>query len=618
MTRGTVLFSICEYIRKFHMDGGEEGVLNSKLDDNPTLKSLVSICRKLNVNPMDISFVRNYVNMAMGRKLYHLSQAAGMSCKTFVMRHDAGVPPGCVVVNMRGEDNRKLRDGDCIGAARFPILMPNGLLKLRYIDIDSGGVSLDHILVDGKVPQNMMVINPIDSAKMQADDDGDVAMLCTGPLLKLLDHKISLVPGNPNLEFLIEPEKFSDNPKGKIRVFEDGHVNPDALDILSKNTQGPVGMLSNYCLYFLSLRMYLHALVMAVAIQEAIDGGKHAIIISDLDKLLDRNNWVEVSYQKIKPVSCAAEPDGPWIDASGSLDVDYLHKWVQDEVKAQFGGKMKMGEILMWKTPNKRIDGEWPETTDDKDLINYSAHWAKLLWKGYIEEHGGRSSSSPVDMSLISKVADVFGYTVEELVIRDAAPYKMLMNASGLYEFGNFANRLLKKPDDGTHDTQLRGAEAILASCLSKMAVKDLLSIFATEIYGAINGVSGRALTKAFRAISFPNSPVLEKLGVIEDAGCPFTSHEAVRVHLDEITGWMTTGLYDCWHEAISSWSDRMADEHLEQTGQELSDCSCCHARISQAALMMVRSKKRTKASSGNQEEAAKLTSSINSYLRNC
>lgn len=89
---------------------------------------------------------------------------------------DDRIPEGyCVVSGLEPELE--------VSAFRFPIILAQGLLSLKTM------APLPDHLINGELPHNQIIMNPVDVLASAGDDDGDTFGVTTDPnLIELFKH----------------------------------------------------------------------------------------------------------------------------------------------------------------------------------------------------------------------------------------------------------------------------------------------------------------------------------------------------------------------------------------------------------------------------------------------
>ena len=613
-TKAVVLRSVTTAIKTFHESGGVNGLLKSKAGITPLFGSMCRLSETLGLNPMRLSLVENYVTETLGAKKYHLAQGAGISMQRYVVRHDAGVPEGHVVAKVYRKDGTRVKDGESLAIARFPIILDTALKELVLINPRKELHShLNHLIVGNDVTDYVITINPSDSSDMQADDDGDTCLVSPeADMLTLVRNQVGLFTREPGGKLLIEPEKTSDNPKGKIEVAGTSDI---ALNIIANDTQGPVGLLTEIASYFIALGMYDHAVAAGVAIQESIDCGKHAIVLSDLDKLLEPSNWIKTESGKFKPVNCQADSDSGWLADNGTLCIRYLSQWVKAEVVKFHDKNVPQEEVLQWKRASKRVDHWDNEVSPGTDLVNWSNYVSSRLWNAYESEHI-TSLEAGTEVNIVERLTTALGVKANGWVKDPSSGYyKWLCEESGLSAYGKRVAKLMK----GGHtreerDVEIDAAKAALGESLRAMDAPKLLTIFATEMFKSTKDKdnSDRYVNRAFRAICFVNSPILKQLGIDEEASCSFLAKGMIQNHMLHINESVSSGAYASEAHALIKWPSEFNEIHEAETGIPLDECKHCKDLMRAKMLNHVRAKNSGN-NSAKQLELGKLISAVNS-----
>ena len=605
--RAFVVEFLQEALQKLEDKGGLQGILERIAEEDPKIALTVKLCEKLSersgveVSPMQIPFIWDYIQDELQRQLYHFRQGAGKRSERFVIVMNAAVPSGMAVIGpARNEDgSRRFKHGDEIAVTRFPMIAPQSLRVLKCITPSRN--RYPHLLESctiktergQRVPQQCIYMNPFDVEMMQGDDDGDTVLVDSDPrVITMFKERIAVIPGNPDASFLIEPGKVANSWKSKVPMIEpDGSVSAKAVEILGLDSRGPVGPLTYYLSLFIAIGDLMAARACFVLIQEAIDSGKHVVLLSDPDKLVIESNWKEVESNVFSPVNCKAKENGRWYDSStGTLNMQEFSKWVFRRAG------VKLQEVLTWRNDEgtKRTrDDDWgiKDSPAGENLVHYCNKAAYYLWQAWKEDNN-LTRCEPV--SLTGLLPATLGLSLEELTI-DPRQYRILLNRSGLSKFQAVLNDIRKSQKTVEERNRLvDAASQELAHSLSQLSVKELCIIWSSELTDPKNLKSG--INRAFRTICFNGSPILESLGVEMDNTCPFLNGD----NLDNVFGQLLVaveqGLEVDIFYAAENWtshlSDDLSSEEQDLHGEE--ECHHCRKLIRAKAVSHARNSKQS------------------------
>lgn len=605
--RAFVVEFLQEALQKLEDKGGLNGILERLAEEDPKIALTVKLCEKLSersgveVSPMQIPFIWDYIQDELQRQLYHFRQGAGKRSERFVIVMNAAVPRGHAVIGPARNDDgsRRFRHGDEIAVTRFPMIAPQSLRVLNCITPSRN--RYPHLLESctiktergQRVPQQCIYMNPFDVEMMQGDDDGDTVLVDSDPrVIAMFKERISVIPGNPDASFLIEPGKIADSWKSRVQMVEpDGSVSAKAVEILGLDSRGPVGPLTYYLSLFIAIGDLMAARACFVLIQEAIDSGKHVVLLSDPDKLVLQANWREVEQSVYSPVNCKAEENGRWYDReTGVLNMKEFSKWVFRRTG------LKLQDVITWRGDegNKRTrDDDWGirDSPAGENLVHYCNKAAYYLWQAWKEDNN-LTRSEPV--SLTGLLPATLGLSLDELAIDDRR-YRMLLNRSGLGKFQAVLNDIRKSQKTVEERNRLVDASAQeLAHSLSELSIKELCIIWYRELQEEKNMKSG--INRAFRTICFNGSPILEALGVKMDNTCPYLNGD----NLENVFGQLLIAVemgkeVDIFY-ATENWRDHLsedlASDEAHHHGEE--DCLHCQKLIRAKAVSHARNSKQS------------------------
>jgi len=613
---------------KLEADGGLRGIFAklTERDDDSKMRLVATLCDEINrklpqeqaVDPLGVPFVWDYVEDEIGRKLYHLSQGAGMYGLRYVAGIDNGIPVGhCVVGRLHEDGEWRFNHGDEIAVTRFPMILPQALKVLKVIDPRKRGWKyLQHLVLKTHKGQNvcpwMIFMNEHDLVGgCQGDDDGDTMVVnYEQAVVRMYKSRISMLPGvigNPT--FLIEPDKATKGKKTDIKVLswnEDGswYISKDALKILSEDGRGPVGQLTYYCSYFLALgeRFRLEALACAVLIQEAIDAGKHVVLLSDPEKLVLLENWKENSVTgEWSPVNCRAEYQGKWYDAQGMLNMDTFMEWA-----GKRAGRTSMKEILNWrsKTGNKKLsDKDWEPAgfQGGQNLVHYCCNAARDLWFRWKKDNGIHDANRANSMLSLRRLLPLALGVQSEPADSDSMKYQLLLQKSGLLAFGSAVKVIRNESlEPEQRSIKIEAEIALMHQKLRLLTFDELLTIWVTELASIEHARDeetydhNKAKSKynrAFRAVCFPGSPVLERLGVEMETPCDYLAGPKLEALFGELIEAVSNGEEENIFWAVTTWDD---EDHEKVTGIPVAECKHCKDLLVSRAVNYTRNRRET------------------------
>ena len=625
LNRKYVVEFLQESLQALEDKGGLNGILQRLADEDPKIELTCRLTEALadvtgqELSPMQIPFVWDFIQDELQRKLYHLRQGAGKRSERFVVVMNSAVPRGhCVIGPARNPDGSiRFKHGDEVAVTRFPMIAPQSLRVLKCITPSSRRYS--HLVASCciktdkglRVPQQCIYISPFDVEMMQGDDDGDTVLVDSDPrVVSMFKERISIIQGKPDVAFLIEPGKDADAPKTKVALCNpDGSVDPLSVEIIGLDGRGPVGPLTYYLSCFIALGDYDACRAVFVLIQEAIDSGKHVVILSDPEKLVQNHYWKEVESGVFSPVNAKAKFNGKWYDETGCLNMKEFAKWF----KRRTGG-LKMSDILTWRPSSgeKRTrDKEWciKESESGENLVHWCNKASYHLWQAWKDDNDV-SRCEPVD--LVGLVPASLGYPLSEMRL-DKRSYQRLLNRSGLGKFQSVLKVARNKQYDVEERNRLvESASLELAHSLRQLSSKELATIWYNELK---DGSTKSAINRAFRAVCFDGSPVLHDLGVEMNTICPYLQGDKLDDLFGKLLNAVDEGKYVDIFYAVEDWA-LFAEDHTDENGYsgDADECDHCKKLLRAKAVGHARNSKQTR------EEVRKtisaMCSSVNKSLR--
>lgn len=626
---------LSESLRDLKTKGGYLKILSDAGEDNPKIKTILDLCRILEVSPAQVPFLASIAGEQLSRYLWHLRNGAGKLSRRYVPVMDKAVPEGrCVLADDKRRDAPiEWEEGDEVAVTRFPMVLTQNLRVLKVINPRMPEWrNLRHLLItlpNGKedIPQNVIFMNPSDlEGRLMGDDDGDIVLVSEDPrAVEMYRSKLPMMGGDTERIFLIEPDALSGGERGKIPLVDStGNVPQKALPILGLDGRGPVGQLTLYASFFLALGKPMHALATGVCIQEAIDGAKKDVMLSDPSKLLAEGAWEEKNGGwSPNPHTKAGKK---WYGEENHLDMRTFARWASKET-----GGLKPSDILCWRSERgKSSDEEWEGTYPEVggNLVHFCNAEASRLWAAWKGgETKGREIVDLKDLLLLA-LTRLTGLEWEiEPPERSNPEYQELLRRSGLLAFGQNMSRILKEYETSEEDEdstrrltredrnlKVNAELEILASELQKLEMEELLVIWKTELTQAEKEPEHRNsyINRAFRAISFSGSPILKALGVDTPEPCNYSGDIPAIFH-SLMEGVQSGKELDIFH-AIAGWG--LEDSlHEQTTGVKAHDCKECNKLLESLAISVVR--KYNEDLQGNYREAiASTIKALNANLR--
>ena len=637
-----------ESLAEFAAKGGVRGILERLAEEDPKLQMVVKVCSRVSVltgrdfDPLRIPYVWNYVQDDLQRKLYHFRQGAGQRSMRFVAVLDNAVPPGHTVMQrVKVDDEWRFQHGDEVATTRFPMILPQALKVLKVINPSVGRKwsHLSHLLIKTergvRVPKCVMYFNEHDLVGgLQGDDDGDTVLCDWRPdVIELFKNRVSLLPGKADATFLIEPGKAAKNWKTEEPLLkEDGTMSDNAIRIVGMDGRGPVGQLTYYGAMFLALNKRMHALACSVLIQEAIDSGKHVVLLSDPNELVKPSNWCEVRPDVFEPRDCKAEIDGRWYDESGCLDMKEFGKWVKAQTRTrEYPKGLKMKNVLTWRGDEgakKTREDTWSIVrSPGENLVHWCNASAYMQWTALREEMIDLNHS---DVELASILPLALGLPES---VCEPSDYELLRQRSGLVAFGKNLSSIINsqlEPEDRA--IQIDAQHELLRVALSALTVEEVLLIWCTELHLAKEGADGKRpkhwannMNRAFRAVCFSDH-VLDALGIeMEETSCQFMAgmvklkdgrnRSVLDICMDVLVEAVKTGQEASIFTAGANWATRFDEAHELRVGGSAKGCQHCQRVIHSKVANFVRNKQE-KLDKGFTAAVGKTCGDINRILR--
>lgn len=362
--------------------GGAAALLEKAGSDSPRVKLMINWAEKLGINPLSIPGVLNKVRDVLQSQIYTMTQGAGVSGDQLVLRLDSTIPVGsCVAYGYT--------PGTELAVTRYPMVMAQALKVLTVIP------ATGHLTTDGATPPlYSLAMNPLDAVDMQGDDDGDIVLCSSDPLVvELFRHR--LTNARASIEMPAKAEKFNIPTATKA-----------GLEWIAYDHTGPVGA---YTLMQAELLMAAThhdphkreraaraAQVMALAIQAAVDASKktsvlikyeaftglHSVFEKHEDGLYHiREDWMQRDDQGNPVIGFYDLEEISRIHTETIISMGFSWKTDQGQIKA-------LNLIKTWRRRTKRQDPmAWQEPRrfeeDLNSLVLFSYEQTRDCWNEF-------------------------------------------------------------------------------------------------------------------------------------------------------------------------------------------------------------------------------------------
>lgn len=560
---------------------------------NLTLKICAAIKQKVpEFTPLQIPYIRNLLVERLQKTAYFIAQGAGKYTKQYVVAIDAGVPEGTCVLN-------GFKVGEDVLMYRFPTILPQALVKLKVTK------PLKHHLINKKVLRETIFLNPKDiTDKSQGDSDGDIVGITNDPrAIELYNYKL-----DENRVYLVEPES------NKMELSEES-----GIDYIRSDPMGPVGRMCIYQAQMFAIGNLRAAIALSLPYQESVDAGKNIVNYSNFTLAENLENWQLENnrYKFLQRLTYSQE------DMQEAV-MSYVKSCMEDVgIDTE-----KRINVLGWRYKNKRINVANWQTTEERtgwsggNLVHVCHDYAREVWLNNYksifpqsllnkDNHDELDEQYNVDISKIIQKYLQLSYNFQPLNIDFKTYKRTLYQKSGFskfnQEFYNLNQNQNLDPEYKTNQINLLFIE--LNNNLAKLTVEELECIWRlelTDIYEHLddnnivyyssepNGNRKNKPNTAFRAISFPNSPILTYLGIKTTSICNYLTQEnsfKTDVIIDEILE--KENPYKALVDAIYLLTDhgeKMKDLNNEPI--ELHECSHCKSILSDALVTKIRLRK--------------------------
>lgn len=495
---------------------GPSTLISALAEEDDNIGLIDGLCRKLGLKTESVPMVAEALEARLKRQLYFMATGLGVKGHQLVVFIDNGVTPGHVVAG--GYDK-----GQEVVMYRFPTLLAQG------VEVYKVQKPLDHMLVAGKLPAGVCFMHADDLVdRHQGDDDGDFMSLVTDPRVveMVRDHRY----GRNEPVYLIEAEAQS-NYFAASNSVEGERVG--ALPVI-----GEVGPMSLNQARFMAYGDYKSTVILAHAVQEAVDKPKKKMLRLDPYLAENPDMWVPVEGKPGRVVCKAArypEEDVHWTSYKPE-------KWKKGRSFGYFEAVQEFRKsrapapnAIAWRSEDKAIDfRDWGYITPIStlkgqlplSLVSYAYNVARKVWfeKQLVNQGGnitlnelfaGRDSEllAPSKAGVLHKalglpVPKPIPYIVDG---RNGTGYQAMRGKLGLRAFSDAFKRL-NSVEPAARKNLLQLALEKLWETAGKLSVEELMAGFFHEI--DLSGDNGGNVNNAFRLVCWPGSPVMEKLEV--------------------------------------------------------------------------------------------------------
>jgi hypothetical protein len=534
--------------------GGVDAMLRKVAKDDPDqvglLYRLAEKCKEYQRLGLDIEIpnikglpmVKSAIEDRLQRQLWSVATGAGVEGEQRVIIMDAAVTPGTAVV-------AGVRVGRDVAIWRFPTVLSCGLVVLK------AAMPLASHLVDDQIVENAIFMHPDDVRMMQGDDDGDFVGVSTDPrVITLFENRID------SRFFAIEPDGTKlDTATESEEGFIYGLTDP----------MGPVGIFTLTRSRLLAVGDFWGALACSVLIQEAIDSAKRKVRWTDYRVASQPHKWefVNNAWRLHYPGSNAFLPD----DEQPTNMVDFVKgvmAWANVRMTAHGCNRKwphKQNPISWYKheigsMPVKKrvvLQGlvkcvEKSEGYVGKTPLHLLHDWVWEWWQKVESEFQVQEDNLPL-RSLMVKLMTVAGYQVHDNTLLEQ-DVKELEDRIGLSAFAREMKTVMGREDDVDPDLRNRevnrARDGLNAKLAATATMQDLVDVWAyhmtprwkyrhkensswkytsdEKLIGEMSFSSGCGPhrvdrpQKAFRAVTFPRSPIMTGLGIVDVQSCDF------------------------------------------------------------------------------------------------
>lgn len=496
---------------------GPSALIAALAEEDDNIGLIDGLCKKLGLKTESVPMVAEAMEARLKRQLYFMATGLGVKGHQLVVFIDNGVTPGHVVADGYSQ-------GQEVVMYRFPTLLAQG------VEVYKVQKPLDHMLVAGKIPAGVCFMHADDLVdRHQGDDDGDFMSLVTDPRVveMVRDHRYGRNEPVYLIEAKAEESYFADS-----KTAEGERVG--ALPVI-----GEVGPMSLNQARFMAYGDYKNTVIMAHAVQEAVDKPKKKMLRLDPYLATNPESWEMVEGKAGRMVCVAnrfAEEDPHW--------TRYMpKKWKEGRPFGYFEAVTEFRKFhapsdnaIPWRSEDKAIDfRDWsyvtPILVKDRrlplNLVSYAYNVARKVWfdkrlaneGGYItlnELFVGRtnealqpSQAAVLHMAMGMPVPKPIPYIVDG---KNGTGYQAMRGKLGLRAFSDAFKRL-NSVEPAARKNLLQLALNKLWETAGKLPVEELMAGFFHEIN--LSGQENQGnVNNAFRLVCWPGSPVMESLEV--------------------------------------------------------------------------------------------------------
>jgi hypothetical protein len=623
---------------------GIEGLLASIGKDDKMLSLVIKLLAKaqlkgINIDPTSIDRVKKALSTKLRNRLWSIAQGAGIEGRQLVIVNDASLERGeCV------EAHHKV--GTKLAAWRFPIVLSQSLLTLKTVS------PRPHQMINGKVVEQCIYMNPEDVLDMQGDDDGDIVAVSTDPrVIRLFSNKL-------------DDRRFAIEPKGEKLDFKTNSA--PGMDYLRSSPMGQVGLMTICRAKLLAVGDIMGALAMSVLIQECIDKAKRHVRWTDWEKAAVLTNWTfkdgvyHIHAKDTDHNFLDQRPQGNKKFDAKEIPVPMVLKWVSERMRL-FGCDTRLDQYPLGWRKNKGTKEEW---TGEESVVDLEKQIDPAHWNLSRDNQGGYTGGNLVHEAFDhakhewQKIADNFAGQGEDgdigtLLLRllkeeghkttfpdmDWKQYMEVKSMAGLSEFAEnmkLAMRHDSTTEDGSDNkdryTQIQEAYVLLHQQLKEYVkgntelglegkgIQGLVDIWCMETttwYRVDGGEGPRSAwyttnreeipagakfsrvnntNHAINAVCWPGSPIMDSLGIKGEDTCGFLTPSRLKKYMDHVMA-SESGAFAALSELI--WKQKSKDDkpgiHEMITGIPVHACECCREILQTTLVRKFRSAKKQK-----------------------
>lgn len=520
---------------------GADGLLQEVAREDEHLALVVKLVMALkgqgaNINPLSVDMIQSAIQRRMKKALYAQAQGLGVRGRQLVAVLDASLNPGTVVLPGEKYDSE-------VAIWRYPTLLPQGLVTAVVVKPSK------HHLLGGKPIRNTVFMHPQDlTLCLQGDDDGDIVGVSSDPrMVHLFKNRYT-------------EQRFQIEPKGV--KYLPPTLSDEGRKYGVRDPMGPIGLTCNWQAKLFACGDWMGALAMAVINQYSVDSAKRMVVWPDPAKIAQMDYWTR-DDKGVYHLRDDAKLD-PQAYEGEAFPMRYYRKWVNKRLEAlgiRPTDDGEMPEALAW-----RIQWEGPKMTPCPKRIS-GPDWRPCRVKdgGFHRIHRGNwvhyAHDSAYNLWKQHEASwnELMGGKLENLALRDVPyrllaskgihrkptcnsweAYKELQERCGIVAFGREFKRL-KAQNLGEEVEQLKVSELLnnLHYGFRSSTADELLTIWyweMTDVWSSGNSEGAPTYSEkpvegwtkvnrpnyAFRAATFPGSPILAALGIEEGRACGF------------------------------------------------------------------------------------------------